>query len=223
MDGVSAEFCAQCGLPQLRVSGEFSVAERAASLSARSGDGRSSAGLLDWPLALRIAGVAAMLGLLPCAMLPGALLYGMAGVFALVVLPLCALAGAWVYQRRRPQREFTVGMGARMGAALAVLLAGMVLLGTGVTGFAVRYAGHSRALEEALDTAFVQAMVRAQEGGSAAAPGWAAVLGWPEVRSGFFVGMEFVQALLLVLVGGLSGALAGALLHARWRRAQREE
>ena len=215
LDGAAAAFCGNCGLPQLRVPEEFFGTERGAVPPAgvpHVADG------LDWPLALRISAAAALLGLIPCALLPGALLYGMAGIFALLLLPLFTLACGAVYQRQRQGRDFTVGMGARLGVALAVLLGALVMLATGIAGFAVRYGAHSRSLEQALELAIGQAVIRVQSGGSPMPANWMAVMGWAELRSGFFVGLVVFQAALLLIAGALSGALAGALLHARWRR-----
>ncbi len=219
VDGVAPGFCGNCGLPQLRVPEEFFDGEGS---EAALTEVAQPAGALDWPLAMRIAAAAALLGLIPCALLPGALLYGMAGIFALLLLPLFTLGCGAVYQRRRRGRDFTVGMGARLGVALAVLLGTLVMLATGIAGFAVRYGAHSRALEQALELAIGQAVIRVQSGGSPMPANWMAVMGWAEVRSGFFVGLVVFQAVLLVIAGALSGALAGAVLHARWRRTQGE-
>ncbi len=221
LDGAEAAFCPYCGLPQLRVSESITTEahHRAAAAYARPGSDASSE--VDWPLALRICAIAALIGLLPCALLPGAAVSGGAGVPGLFLLPLLTISVAAVYLRRRPQRLMTAGLGARMGCVVALLLTAGLTVSSAAAGFVLRYRYHSHVVEQNLNVLMQtsEAQVRAGNPGTAAEP-LLLLMRTPEWHAGMFLLLESFMALLLLTAGVTFGALAGAMLGARQRRAQ---
>jgi len=225
VDGSTSEFCAACGLPQLRVSREF--LEQPAMADAQATQARdantpaaSATGALDWPFAFRVLLIAALIGLVPCVLLPGAVASGGAGVFALLLLPLLCLGSGSAYLRRRPTHFFSARLGARMGATLALLMAVALTAGAGAAGFVLRYGYHSRLVEQSLNAAILQSQAQMRASSTGPLPeNLFAILQTPDGHAGSFLMIQFTIGLLLLLFGTVSGAVSGALLGARQRRA----
>ena len=178
-------------------------------------------GTVEWSLALRVILFAALLGVVPCGLLPGVVVSGGAGVVALLLLPLLALGSGAFYLRRRPFPLFTAGMGARMGVVLALLLAVMLSVSSGVAGFVLRYGMHSKAVQDNLNIALQQAQAWVYGVADPPPPEAWKVMEAPEVRAGIFVMGQVFTSAFMVVVGALAGAAAGALLGAQQRRSRR--
>ena len=109
-------------------------------------------------------------------------------------------------------------MGARMGSVLALLLAVVLVVACGGAGFTARNFMHSRLVPGMLDLAVQQTADRMTASGTPLPPDWATAMHWPEMRAGAFLLLQVFLSALLLLVGTVSGAAAGALLGARQRR-----
>lgn len=219
VDGEPGAFCAQCGLPQLRVSESvLEAAEGQSDVAAPSaGIATISPGTLDWAVMLRILLVATAVGLLPCVLLRDLLFSGAAGIAVLFLLPLLGLASGVAYLRWRPQAHMTAGAGAQMGLALGTMLAFAESTVTGIASFAMRYGRHDRSLQQNFDAVMQQAtaQVRATQPGAPA--GLFAAMQTPEWHAGWFLVMEGFLMVLLIVAGAIAGLVAGALLGARQR------
>ncbi len=216
LEGNEAKFCAACGLRQLRVPLEALQAEGSGTPAAD----RQVTGGVEWSLAFRILAVATVLAVLPCAVRPDAVATGGVGALTLLLLPLLTLGSGAAYLRRKPFPAFTAAIGARLGTALAILVAVTLMMLSGGWGFVLRYGMHSHAVAASLDAAVQQMTAQMHAGGTTLPPEWDTVTRWPEVRAGAFLLMEGVTSALMVVVGAVSGAVAGVLLGARQRRSR---
>lgn len=215
LDGTPAAFCAACGLPQLRVP-EESLEQVVSAPDATPGIPVQT-GTVEWTLAFRVLFVAALLGLIPSLLKPEIVVVGGGGFLTSLLLPLLILGSGAAYLRRRPYPPFTVGMGARLGVVLALLLSVALAMVSGVAGFILRYGMHSRVVQGSLDVAFQEFGARMSASGT---PVPAALLQWPEVRAGAFLLTHVLTGVLLVVVGVVAGAVAGALLGGQQRRSR---
>ena len=219
IDGADATFCAACGLPQLRVSSDFLEAPERTSPQASS-EAQDAPGSLDWPITFRVLSIAVLAGLIPCVLLPGAVASGAGGLLAILLLPLLCLGSGMAYVRRGRHRLSARG-GARIGAALALMLAAVLAVCSGVVGFALRYGYHSRVVEASLNAAMLQSEAQMRTNAGSPLPENAlALIRSPEGHAGAFLLMQCAIALMLVLAGGICGSVMGALIAARQRRSQ---
>ncbi len=218
LDGASAAFCAVCGLQQLRVPAE-SLEVAAGQAGGQPGTPVGGGGV-EWYLAFRVLGIAALIGVVPCVLKPDVVMTGGAGILALMLLPLLTLGSAAAYLRRRPFPPFTPAMGARIGVVLALLLAVALAVICGVAGFIGRYGMHSNLVQTTLDLAFRQMESQMSASGTPLPGGWAAAMRWPEIRAGAFLLGQAITSVMMLVVGAGAGAVAGALLGARQRRSR---
>ncbi len=175
---------------------------------------------MEWTLAFRVLFVATLLGLIPSLLKPEVVVTGGGGVLTLLLLPLLTLGSCAAYLRRRPYPLFTPGMGARLGAVLALLLSAALTVLAGIAGFVVRYGMHSRLVQGGLDVAFQQFQTRMSESGTPLSPEWLTVMAWPEMRAGIFLFVYILTFALLLSVGTVAGAIAGLLLRGQQRRSR---
>ena len=219
-DEASAAFCPACGLPQLRVPIEALEPPDAAATHPATAGSTLSAHAMDWRLALRILAIASVFGVLPCALDPTALITGGAGIFAIFLLPLLTLGSGAADLRRRPFPAFTPAIGARMGVVLALLVSTALTVLCGLAGFIAAYGMHSHVVPATLDLAFQQFTDQRKAFGTPLPPEWTAAIAWPEMRAGAFLFTQAMVCAVLLVVGAVSGAAAGALLGARQRRSK---
>ncbi len=213
-------FCAQCGLPQLRVSDEAvsqpqipgNAAAHAAEMANGQGDPQ-----IDWPMALKLVGVGALVGVVPPMCLPGQLTDGTVTGVALLLTPgLTVVMVSWYY-RSRPRRPISSTVGVRIGAALGLAMGCLIALATGISGFVLRYSYHSHAIDDKIQQETTQMAAQWAAAGTAT-PELAGFLQSPEFRAGAFILSHVIALLMLMAVAAVCGWLAGALLRARRQR-----
>jgi hypothetical protein len=217
IDDAPPPFCAQCGLPQLRVSPD-AHAYPTTEAPTRTGEAelQASSGI-DWPAALRLVGVAALIGVVPPAVLPGALSSGALGGPTLLLTPMLTLGVVSLYHRSRPRRTINAAIGARMGGLLGLVMGCGVAFITGIAGFVMRYGYHSHQVDDKIQEAMAQVITQF----AAAGPIPPDVMGFlqsPEFRAGSFLFSHLFYAVLLVFVGSVCGWIAGSMLKSRRER-----
>ncbi|WP_419804436.1 hypothetical protein [Terriglobus sp.] len=227
VEGEPASFCAQCGLPQLRVSESVLEAAETLRLESAEEDGAPAVqpggvtdtlpGALDWPVMLRVLLVATAVGLLPAVLLRDLLFSGAVGFAAMFLLPLLGLASGVAYLRWRPATRMTAGAGAQMGLALGTMLAFAESAVTGIASFALRYGRHNRSLQQNFDAVMQQASAQVRATQPDAPATLFAAMQTPEWHAGWFLVMQGALMLMLVVAGAIAGLVAGALLGARQR------
>ncbi len=212
-------FCANCGLPQLRVSAE--LLEEADGNTSVQVHASAISQSVEWPLLLRLCAFASLAGVFLSILLPGALTSGAGGPLVLFLFPVLTLATGLLYLRQRPLHRMSAGLGARIGSVISLFVMAGVSILSAVMGFIGRYHAHSRVVEQQLDVQIAQfeAQVRGMAAGQSADV-LLAIMHTPEWRAGMFLWVQLFAAFLLLAAGSLFGALAGALLAARQRRNQ---
>lgn len=224
MEGEPANFCWQCGLPQLRVSEPVLEAAEArgrnagkAGVTAGTGDHTPPFGPadLDWHAMLPILLVATVFGLLPCLVLRDVLFAGAVAIPVLFLLSVLCLASGFAYLRRRPARAMGAGTGAQMGLALGTMLALAVTSITAVAAFSLRYGRHNPELQQKFDSIMQQAEAQVRVSQPNAPEGLLRAMQSPEWHAGWFLTMEGGLMLLLIVGGCVAGLVTGALLRAR--------
>jgi hypothetical protein len=223
VDDSPAHFCGRCGLPQLRVSEDAQVSAATLPLQMRGGEvdgnGNSvSPELIDWWLALRVIALAAVLGTVPPSLLHGALTGGLVGGMALIMMPLLTLGVLSVYQRQRPRRRMSQGVGARLGGALGAVAGSLIALVTGITGFVLRYGYHSQAVDDKLNEATNAMLAQLATSPTPMPQELISFVRSPEFLAGSYLMGHVITLMLLVLAGTICGWLGGAMLKARRQR-----
>jgi hypothetical protein len=217
VDDAPAVYCANCGLPQLTVSEQ---ALRTVDEPAHATGGGSAAvltGSVDWPVALRILAVAALVGVVPASVMPGAVIDSTVGGLSLLLTPLLSLVAVGMYHRSRPRREVSPAIGSRMGATLGLMMGALIALITGVAGFVLRYRYHSHGMDDRIRQASDAMMTQI----AATSPPPPELIGFvksPEFHAGSFITGHAMTVLLLVFAGSICGWMAGAALRARRKR-----
>jgi hypothetical protein len=218
IDGSPPPFCAHCGLPQLRVSPDAQAYASPQDAAAQTPHAEIDPGSrTDWPKALKLISVAALIGVIPPAALPGALSSGALGGPTLLLTPVLSLGVVSLYHRSRPRRHVHASIGARMGATLGLVMGGGVALLTGIAGFVMRYNYHSHTVDDAIQQGTNQLLARLADTG----PVPPEILGFvqsPQFRAGSFLLSHVFFALLLVFIGAVCGWIAGSMLNARRER-----
>jgi hypothetical protein len=216
VEDAPAVFCANCGLPQLTVSEQ---ALRAVNEPAAAGGGPAPVltGSVDWPIALRILTVAALIGVVPAAVMPGAVVDSTVGSLSLLLTPVLSLVAVGMYHRSRPRREVSPSIGSRMGATLGLMMGSLIALITGIAGFVLRYHYHSHAMDDRINQAS-NAMMAQIAATSPPPPELMGFIQSPEFHAGSFITGHALTVLLLVLAGSICGWIAGAALRARRQR-----
>ncbi len=207
-------FCAVCGLPQIRVSGEVMEAAAAPPFegdAARLGSGTDA---LDWSRALRITALAALLGVVPASLLPGALTSGEVGGLALLLTPPLMVGIVFAYGRGRPARAVAPAGGVRMGATLGLLMGSLAACITGIAGFVLRYGYHSHAMDDKIEQAAAQVPAQLRTAGPPP-PELLSFLQSPEFRAGSFIFGHVLSLVLLVAAGAVCGWMAATMLRLR--------
>jgi hypothetical protein len=210
-----ALFCAECGSPQLVLT-ETDVERVASERSAAAADGSaplqraSSMGRIRWRPVLRIvAGVAVAVGVAMGVggFLPG---FGLAGWFLVIAAPMLTLN---LYQRKVPGAPMDAGIGARIGLALGVFVAFMVVVADSLAQVIYRYPLHSSAKMDGQLNELLQKM--ATYPAFAANPAEAAQLfhiyQTPDGRAAMALAGGAFLACCLMVYCMLSGALRGWL------------
>lgn len=169
------------------------------------------------PRALRVAGVAGLLGVIPASLLPGALVAGALGGLLLLLTPMLVLGTVFVYSRSRPPVLVSPTGGARLGALLGLWMGSLQAVITGVAGFVLRYGYHSRALDERIQQAAAQLPAQMRLAGPPP-PELLQLLQTPEFRAGSFIFGHVLSLLLLILAGWVCGWMAATVLRARRQR-----
>lgn len=172
---------------------------------------------LDWPVALRILGVATLAGVLPAAAIPSSVADGTVGGLSLLLVPMLSLAVVAFYQRTRPLREMSPATGARLGGTLGLMMGSLVAMITGIAGFVLRYRFHSHAMDDKIQAAS-DAMLKQITETSPPPPELLGFLQSPEFHAGSFIAGYGMTVLLLIFAGTICGWIAGALLRARRQR-----
>ena len=218
VDDGPAAFCVHCGLPQLTVS-EHALKPRdeAAPRTAHAPGASVDATSLDWPVALRILAVATVAGVLPAAAIPSSVADGTMGGLSLLLVPVLSLAVVAFYQRRRPLREMSPAVGARLGATMGLTIGAFVASISGIAGFVLRYRFHSHVMDDKIRAAS-DAMLKQITETQAPPPEMLGFLQSPEFHAGSFLMGYGMTVLLLVFAGTVCGWIAGALLRARRQR-----
>ncbi len=217
LDDAPPPFCAHCGLPQLRVSPDAQAYPTPETSQRAGGSDSPVASSVDWPAALRLIGIAALIGIVPPALLPGALSSGALGGPTLLLTPMLTLGVVSLYHRSRPRRTIHAAIGTRMGALLGLVMGAGVALLTGIAGFVMRYSYHSHEVDDKIQ----QAMAALPAQLAAAGPVPPEVMGFlqsPEFRAGSFLFSHLFYALLLVAVGSICGWVSGSMLKSRRER-----
>jgi len=218
VDDGPAPFCAQCGLPQLRVAEDAMTPPLMMGRAADPEQVREGAqGGMDWAGALRLIGLAALLGVVPPACVPGSLTDGAVGSIALLVTPMLTLGVVGLYYRKRPGRAISSTVGVRLGAVLGLAMGCLIAVITGVAGFVLRYGYHSMVMEQK----FEEAMAALPTQLSSAGPVPPEVMGLihsPEFRAGSFIMGHVFTVLLLMSVASVCGWVAGSMLKSRRTR-----
>jgi hypothetical protein len=212
-------FCSQCGLPQLRVS-EDAVAQPVAPGEDGLGAQESSRGHrpeVAWPRALRIIALAALIGVVPPMLLPGALTTGEVSNLSLMLTPLLSMVTVSIYYRGRPRRTVNASVGSRMGAVLGLMMGALVAFATGVAGFVLRYGYRSTVMDQRIDEVLTQLPAQLKNAGPMP-PELMNFLQSPEFRAGSFIMGHVLTLLVMVAVSAVCGWIAGGLLWARRRR-----
>ncbi|SEC05546.1 zinc ribbon domain-containing protein [Terriglobus roseus] len=220
VDDGPAAFCAHCGLPQLTVS-EHALREHSETLP-HTGSGPAAgrsvhSTSLDWPVAMRILGVATLAGVLPAAAIPSSVADGTVGGLSLLLVPMLSLAVAVAYHRIRPLREMSPATGMRLGGTLGLMMGSLITLLTGIVGFVLRYHFHSHTMDDKIQGAS-DAMMKQITDTSPPPPELLGFLQSPEFHAGSFIAGYGMTLLLLILAGSICGWIAGALLRARRQR-----
>jgi hypothetical protein len=216
IDDAPPPFCAQCGLPQLRVSPDAQAYLTPDAAHVPDAETQTKSGV-DWPAALRLVGIAALVGVVPPAVLPGALSSGSLGGPTLLLTPMLTLGVLSLYHRSRPRRTIDGAIGARMGALLGLVMGCAVALLTGIAGFVMRYGYHSHDVGDKIQAEMTQVIARF----TAAGPVPPEVVGFlqsPEVGAGTFIFSHVFYILVLVVVGSVCGWITGSMLKARRER-----
>ncbi len=175
------------------------------------------ASALDMPRALRVIAVTGLLGAGVSCLLPGALVAGESGGLALLMLPLLTLGSLYAYRRFRPPLLVSVPGGTRFGALLGLWMGSLIGAATGIAGFVLRYARHSRAMDDRISQAVAQVPMQIRAAGPVP-PEVLQLLQTPEFRAGTFIFGHVFSLLLLVITGAACGWMAATLLHARRQR-----
>lgn len=181
------------------------------------GDGgawNSGADALEWPRALRVAGLVALLGVVPASLLPGALTGGEVGGLALLLTPVLTIGAVFAYRRGRPGLAVTPAGGVRMGATLGLLMGCLAALITGTAGFVLRYGYHSHVMDDKIEQAAAQVPAQLHTAGPPP-PELLSFLKSPEFRAGSFIFGHLLSLLLLVAAGAFCGWMAATVLRAR--------
>ena len=220
VDDGPAAFCANCGLPQLTVSEhalrELDETQPASGTSSAAGPSVLATSL-DWPVALRILGVATLAGVLPAAAIPSSVQDGTIGGLSLLLVPMLSLAAVAIYQRVRPLREMSPAIGTRLGGTLGLMMGALTALITGIVGFILRYRFHSHLMDDKISEAS-DAMLKQLTENSPPPPELLGMLKSPEFHAGSFIAGYGMTVLLLIVAGSVCGWIAGALLRARQQR-----
>lgn len=215
VDGAAPSFCWNCGLPQLTVSpGAIADPETTQEAAPQ----RSAAEDIDWRAALRVVGLASLVGAAPVILTPGSLVSGNSSGLVLLLTPVLSMVCVSVYYRSRPRRKISGSIGARIAAVLGLLMGCWVAFGTGVAGFVLRYGYRSTAMDEKITQVTQQLPLQMAGTSGPVAPEILHMLTMPEFRAGYFLAGHSLTILILVAVASLCGRIAGALLHARRMR-----
>jgi hypothetical protein len=172
---------------------------------------------VDWPIAMRILGVATLAGVLPAAAIPSSVADGTVGGLSLLLIPMLSLAVVAVYARARPLREISSATGTRLGGTLGLMMGSLIAFLTGIVGFVLRYRFRSHIMDDKISAAS-DAMLKQISDTSPPPPELLGFLKSPEFHAGSFLAGYGMTVLLLIVAGSICGWIAGALLHARRQR-----
>ena len=220
-DEGSLAFCPFCGAPQVRISQEMLdqiASDREALETAQeaqlSGTApvppQPPAGAVDWPAAVRCAGLAGAIALGLTILAEPLPVVSLLALFWAAGAPVVTLG---FYSARARQTVVRPGFGARLGllSGLAVLSA-MAIVNT-VTLLLMRFVFHHAApIDAPLDAFFTQMRAQVlQQGANAAAAGLPGLLEVPEFRAGLLLTFSGIFAAGYLLFSMAGGAFAGLL------------
>ena len=217
-------FCPHCSAPQIRFPEHMRELPNRGSRDAHAGPTTGTVPPpqprdVDWPAALRAAGLVA----------GGAALLTLLGMLS----PLVSLIGTlWVlgcsvlavlfYSRQRPRSALDLRAGLRIGLVTGVLTVSALGLAMALAGLVARFGLHRMgSFDEQVAQVFAagraQMAQRLQESGGdpALQQQYDALLGSPEVRGGFALTYLAVVAALVMLFASAGGAFAGLLRDGR--------
>lgn len=214
IDNAAPAFCSHCGLPQIRISED--------ALQSAAAQGNTEARLaatdsLEMRRALRVVGIAGLVGVVPACLLPGALVSGEVGGLALLLTPALTVGAVLFYGRSRPPVVVSAAAGRRIGALLGLWMGSLIAAATGIAGYVLRYGYHSHAMDDKIAQAAAQVPAQLRAAGPTP-PELLAFLQTPEFRAGTFIFGHVFSLLLLVVVGSLCGWMASTVLRARRQR-----
>ncbi len=198
-------FCSRCNAPQIRVVGPEplgtpSLTMPQAAIEEYASHATTPPSALEWPQALRSAGIALLVAILITVVSKSTWLAMLAAGFLTVVF----------YRRRCPATHVTAGMGARLGALTGAL-------GFGVVGITLALWTVFRSGKEIHDAflTYIQ-----QNAGQGSDPRFQQVIDLLNTADGFTFIMIFSLIMTLVVFtvfSGLGGAISAFLLHRKER------
>ena len=203
-------FCPHCGAPQLTISLAIEATQVA------DGDGATlkperSAGEVRWPLALKLAAMAAVIcgGLF----VAGSVLPGLTGLGLLFLLTAASLV-VGRYRMLAPTEPMHAGVGAKIGLSTGLLLVAVLALAMSAVGVIARFRLHEMAAFDAQWAAQSALLLDRLRAVGPVSPEVLHMVNAPEFRAGEMLsGMAILGALLLGL-SAAAGALAGnAIKH----------
>ncbi len=203
-----ANYCVQCGAPQVRFIPQQDDALVTADAIADS-RGASDVSSIHWKLTIRIAALAAIVvGILSTLLAAGSVLWVAVGAVLVI----------GIYHRRQPATHLAPRLGARIGALVGLLAAAVALAGNAVFLVIQRFGMHQG---NQIDTQLTTIVKQAAERASAMDP-QAPVT----VFTNFWLSAEGRIGLILLTMGFLSAlillfAIAGGILGAQIYRSPR--
>ena len=201
-----ASFCANCGLPQLRISQDaIAVEETSPGAAHRHGAKVPGALRADWRFALRCAiGVAFPAGVL--------LIFSSKSeaisLFLVLWILTSSVLSIVLYHRGRPSLPLSFRLGARIGTVTGTVIAAMLFLILSSSAFIMRFHDNSTKMDAEYQERIAQVATQQKLPAEVEAK-----LRTPEWKAGITVGGYVFYSLILIGMSAITGAAGGAMLR----------